>query len=359
MYEKRILNIIDKLKENKLYQLIVTDMMSIFYLTGYKIDVGERIICLYINADGIVKLLVNKLFTIKNVNDYEVIYYSDNDDSIEILSKIINKNEKLGIDKNWSSGNLIKLSQYVKHFNFIDSSYIIDQLRLVKDENEKKLMKKSSIINDIVMEQVSKILKNGIKEIEVVEQIKKMYKDNGADDVSFEPIVSFGKNAANPHHEADNTITQNGDCVVIDIGCLKNNYASDMTRTFFIGEVSKKYEEIYNVVKEANLIGINTSKPGVRMCDVDSAVRNYIESKGYGEYFIHRTGHSIGLEDHEVGDVSASNLDVIKEGQIFSIEPGIYIPELNIGVRIEDLVLITKNGCEVLNKYTKDLIVIK
>ena len=151
---------------------------------------------------------------------------------------------------------------------------------------------------------------------------------------------------------------KSGDSVILDIGCLWNGYCSDMTRTVFIGEVSDRAREVYNVVLEANLRGIAAAKPGNRMCDVDLAARNYIEEKGFGEYFTHRTGHSIGLEDHEFGDVSSVNTDIIKVGQCFSVEPGIYLPDENIGVRIEDLVLITEDGCEVLNDYTKELIVV-
>ena len=134
-------------------------------------------------------------------------------------------------------------------------------------------------------------------------------------------------------------------------------YCSDMTRTVFWKEVSEKGKEVYDIVVEANRRGIEASKPGARMCDIDAACRDYITEKGYGEYFTHRTGHHIGLEDHDYGDVSAVNELVAEPGMIFSIEPGIYLPG-EFGVRIEDLVLITEDGCEVLNKYTKDLQVI-
>ena len=139
---------------------------------------------------------------------------------------------------------------------------------------------------------------------------------------------------------------------------MKDHYASDMTRTVFLGTVSERQREIYEIVLEANLRGIAAAKPGNRMCDVDRACREYIEEKGYGKYFTHRTGHSIGLEDHEAGDVSSVNETVIQPGQCFSVEPGIYLPEEHIGVRIEDLVLITETGCEVLNSFPKDLMVI-
>ena len=117
-------------------------------------------------------------------------------------------------------------------------------------------------------------------------------------------------------------------------------------------------KEIYDIVVEANLRGIAAAKPGNRMCDVDLAARNYIEEKGYGKYFTHRTGHSCGLEDHEYGDVSSVNEDIIKVGQCFSVEPGIYLADEGIGVRIEDLVIITEEGCDSLNHFTKDLIIV-
>ena len=122
--------------------------------------------------------------------------------------------------------------------------------------------------------------------------------------------------------------------------------------------VSEKARKVYEIVREAQQRGIDAARPGARMCDVDNACRSYITEKGYGEFFTHRTGHSIGIEDHETGDVSSVNQSIIQPGQVFSIEPGIYLQEEGIGVRIEDLVLITEDGCEVLNHYPKDLIVV-
>lgn len=358
MNKNRKLKILEEMRKNKIEQLIISDKFSIFYLTGKKIESGERLLVLYLNIDGTSKLVINKLFTqVKDLN-LDFVWYDDEEDAVEILGKIINPQSTLGVDKNWPSGFLIRLNELVGNLKVINSSFIIDNVRLIKDDEEQKFMRESSKINDIAMEKIIPFIKTGVSEKELNLKIREIYKELGCEDVAFEPVIAFGKNAANPHHESDETICKNGDCVVIDIGGIKNNYASDMTRTIFVGEVSNFAREIYEIVREANQIGIKTAKVGVRMCDVDSAVRNYIESKGYGEYFIHRTGHSIGLEDHEAGDVSVKNNEIIKEGQCFSIEPGIYIPEKEIGIRIEDLVIITKDGAEVLNSYTKDLIII-
>ena len=229
---------------------------------------------------------------------------------------------------------------------------------LDKDEKEKDLMRKSSKLNDIAMEKIIPWVAKGLTEKELNAKMREIYKEIGCEDVSFDPITAYGHGAADPHHVTDDSKGKRGDCVILDIGGFKDNYASDMTRTVFIGEVSDRAKEIYDIVVEANRRGIEAAKPGNRMCDVDLAARNYIEEKGFGEYFTHRTGHSIGLEDHEFGDVSSVNTDIIKVGQCFSVEPGIYLPDENIGVRIEDLVIITEDGCEVLNDFTKDLIVV-
>ena len=180
----------------------------------------------------------------------------------------------------------------------------------------------------------------------------------GTEGHSFDPIIGYGANAADPSHVMDNSTVKAGDSVVIDIGCKMNSYCSDMTRTVFYKSVSDHSREVYEIVKEANRRGIAKVKPGVRFCDIDAAARDYITEKGYGKYFTHRLGHSIGIEVHDFGDVSSVNTDKVKVGQIFSIEPGIYLPG-DVGVRIEDLVIVTEDGCEVLNHYSKDLIVVE
>ncbi|MGO1479273.1 M24 family metallopeptidase, partial [Senegalia sp. (in: firmicutes)] len=241
---------------------------------------------------------------------------------------------------------------------FVNGSDIVDYVRMIKDEDEIEIMRESSRLNDLVMEELIPWVGKGLTEKELNSKVREIYKSHGIDEVSFDPITAYAKGAADPHHVTDDTKGKHGDCVILDIGGFYKNYASDMTRTVFLGEVSERQKEIYDIVVEANLRGIAAAKPGNRMCDVDLAARNYIEEKGYGEYFTHRTGHSIGLEDHEFGDVSSVNEDIIKPGQAFSVEPGIYLPEEGIGVRIEDILITTEDGCEVLNKFTKDIIVV-
>ena len=347
MHKNRIDRLIKKMKENNLAHLIISDPYAIFYLLDIKIEPGERALALYLHRDGDLKLLINELFPQDKDIAADLIWYNDVEDGV------------IGIDKFWPAKFLLRLQEIFPDKKYINGSDIVDAVRRVKDEEEKNLMRESSAINDAVMEEIIPWVVKGLNEKELSAKLKEIYKANGVEEVSFEPITAYGRSAADPHHSTDDTCGKLGDCVVLDIGGMYKNYASDMTRTVFIGKASERAREIYEIVKEANLRGIAAAKPGNKMSDVDKAARSYIEEKGYGKYFTHRTGHSIGLECHEAGDVSSVNDSVIEVGQIFSVEPGIYLLDEGIGVRIEDLVLITEDGCEVLNKVSKDLKIVQ
>ena len=339
-------------------QMIISDPAVIFYLTGTWIHPGERMLVLYLNKNGNHKLLVNDLFRQTEDLGVEICYYNDTQDGVEILSQFAQADAPIAIDKNWPARFLLRLQELGCGSRFVNSSAIVDGVRQIKTPAEQDKMRVASQLNDSVMGQLVAVLSEDHTELELKDILQKLYTDAGCQGFSFEPITAFAGNAADPHHRPDGTRGKYGDGVVLDIGGLKDNYCSDMTRTVFLGTVSARQREIYEVVREANLRGIAAAKPGNRMCDVDNAARGYIEEKGFGKYFTHRTGHSIGLEVHEAGDASAVNQAIIQPGQCFSVEPGIYIPEENIGVRIEDLVLITEDGCEVLNSYPKELQVI-
>ena len=357
--DKQKLNaILSAMAEENVPQLIISDPAVIFYLIGAWIHPGERLLVLYLNRNGNHKLLVNDLFRQPGNLGVEIQYYNDTQDGVEILSRIMDASALVAIDKNWPARFLLRLQELKAASGYVNSSSIVDSVRRIKTPDEQEKMRTSSRLNDKVMEKLVKILSEDHTELELKDILQKLYTSAGCEGFSFEPITAFAGNAADPHHEPDASRGKFGDGVVLDIGGLKDNYCSDMTRTVFLGTVSDRQRQIYEVVLEANRRGIAAAKPGNRMRDVDNAARSYIEEMGFGRYFTHRTGHSIGLEVHEAGDVSAVNDAVIQPGQCFSVEPGIYIPEENIGIRIEDLVLITEDGCEVLNRYPKELQVI-
>ena len=350
--------ILGAMEEKSVPQMIIADPLTIFWLTGKMIVPGERLLALYLNVNGNHKLVINELFPQEKDLGVDLVWYNDIQDGVEILSQYLEKDKTIGIDKIWPAKFLLRLQELEAGSRYVNGSMIIDYIRMIKDEKEQELMRESSRLNDAAVEKLIPWVGKGLTERELSAKIREIYKELGCEGVSFEPITAYAKGAADPHHVTDDSRGKRGDCVILDIGAFKNNYASDLTRTVFIGEVSDRAKEIYDIVAEANRRGIEAARPGNRMCDVDAACRDYITEKGFGPYFTHRTGHSIGLEDHEFGDVSSVNEDIIKPGQCFSVEPGIYLPDEGIGVRIEDIVLITEDGCEVLNHFTKDLIIV-
>ena len=353
----RLESILEKMKAENLEQMIISDPASIFYLTGKWIHPGERMLALYISTRGEHKLFVNKLFPITEDLGVEIVWFDDTNNAVEILSEAILKDKAVGVDKNWPARFLIGLMELKAGSSYVNGSLIVDRVRMIKDEAEKDFMREASRLNDLAMEKLKNEVTKGHSEKELMQVLQGIYKELGTDGFSFEPILGFGANAANPHHSNTDKVAEIRDSIILDIGCVKNSYCSDMTRTVFLKEASDKAKEVFEIVLEANKRAINTVKPGARFCDIDAAARDYIASKGYGEYFTHRTGHSIGIDVHDYGDVSAINTDKVEPGMIFSIEPGIYLPG-EIGVRIEDLVLVTEDGCEVLNKADKELCIL-
>ncbi|MFA9375182.1 MAG: M24 family metallopeptidase [Lachnotalea sp.] len=358
MNKERLNKVLVQLKENETEQMIITDPATIFYLTGKWVDPGERLLALYINIEGTNRLFLNELFTVPVDLGVEKVWFSDIEDGVSLIAKVTDSTKTLGIDKNMAARFLLRLMELNSGSTYINASKYVDDVRACKDDEEQKFMKTVSKINDIAMKEFKGLIKSGITEMEMASQMEEIYRNLGADGFSFEPLVGFGKNAAIGHHSAGNAVLKEGDCVLVDVGCKKDNYCADMTRTFFYKSVTEEQKKVYELVKKANETAENMIKPGVRFCDIDQAARTIISEAGYGAKFTHRLGHSIGIEVHEYGDVSSANENMVKEGMIFSIEPGIYLED-NFGVRIEDLVLVTKDGMQRLNNYTKELTIIE
>lgn len=358
MDDRKLSRIKAKMREKGLPQMIISDPVSIYYLTGKWIFPGERFHVLYLNVNDGDCFILNKLFPQNEDLGVPVIYYDDIEDGCEVLAGVTDHRLLLGIDKNWPSRFLLRLQELGGASGYCNGSVIVDKVRQIKDEEEQQAMRESGTRLDRVMGKLIPFVSKGLTEEELSAECLRLIREEGFEGPSFEPITAYAKGAADPHHITDSSKGNRGDCVILDIGGMWKGYASDMTRTVFIGEAGERAREIYEIVLEANLRGIAAAKPGNKMSDVDKAARDYITERGYGEYFTHRTGHSIGLEDHETGDVSLVNDEIIEPGQCFSVEPGIYLYDEGIGVRIEDIVLITEDGCEVLNNYPKEDIII-
>lgn len=359
MNQKRINAVLKEMADRGIDHLIISDPSSIYYLTDYNNNPGERMFVLLLSLDGDHTLFLNRLFYLDQELPIDIVWYEDTDDGAAIVSQYLQDANCVGVDKNWEAKFLMRVME-LSHDEccFEVGSICVDHVRMIKDEKERELMREASRLNDLAIDQVIQLCAKGnMTEIEVTEQVTKILQSLGCSSYSFPAIIGYGANGADGHHEGDHSVLKPGDSIVIDMGGLYKGYCSDMTRTVFYKEVSDEQRKVYELVKKANEAAEAMIKPGVRLCDIDKTARDIISEAGYGKNFNHRLGHFIGRDVHEYGDVSASFDMPVEEGMIFSIEPGIYI-QGEFGVRIEDLVLVTKDGCEVLNSYSKDLLVI-
>jgi Xaa-Pro dipeptidase len=357
MYEARVGRVLANLGEMGLEQILVSDPMSIFWLTGYYTEPYERFFALYLAAARDPVLFCNRLFPDASGSCKNVSVFSDVDDPVPLVSAVTNHEAPLGVDKDLAARWLVPLMSAGAASSFVLGSHAVDDARSVKDAREQDLMRAASATNDHAMAWLVEQVRPGATEASIAERLLAEYRSLGAEGHSFSPIVSFGANAADPHHSPDETVLRPGDPVLFDVGCRQGSYCSDMTRTFFTAAPTEHQRRVYDAVRAANEAAEALVRPGVTFASIDHAARSVIDAAGWGEYFTHRLGHQIGLVDHEPGDVSSAHDEAVRPGQVFSIEPGIYLPG-DIGVRVEDLVIVTDDGCEVLNSYPKELTVL-
>ena len=352
---ERISRVLKKMEEKGITQLIVSDPLSIRFLTGIMVNPGERLYALILRTSGKHTMLLNYLYFVKDTG-FEEVWFSDMEDQISIIADQIDPSVPLGIDKTWPARFLIPLQEKLPELKTVWGSDCVDGVRAVKNEEEIAIMKKASEINDAVMEKVIDFIKEGMTEKEIADFIDSEYLKAGASGTSFDTIVCFGPNAADQHHIPSETRTlKAGECILIDMGCVWQGYCSDMTRTVVIGKANDKQKEIYNVVLEAQLAGLAAVKAGKTGKEVDKAARDIITKAGYGDCFGHSLGHSVGLFIHEKPGLAPSDETVLQAGMIETVEPGIYVPGFG-GVRIEDMVLVTETGCRNLTGSPKELI---
>ena len=350
----RVERVCARMRDAGLRQTIISAPPSIFYLTGLKIAPYERMLALLLESNGTRTLFANPLFAIDvSALPFECVLIADNGDPIAELVKRVAPGP-LGIDKDWPARFLLSLMKQRPSAQPRLGSFAVDETRMIKDDVEIWSMQAASRLNDKVMSKTVNRLHEGMTEIEVAAILADNYAELRADLPIGELVVCFGAAASDPHHKPTRTALTRERCVLMDIFTPVDGYWCDMTRTVYLGTPSDEEVLMYQLVLAANEAAIRAVRPGVPLREIDRAARSVIKDGGYGEFFTHRTGHGIGLELHEAPDVSATSDTLCAPGMIFSVEPGIYKPGL-YGVRIEDLVLVTETGCEVLNTYPKDM----
>lgn len=245
--------------------------------------------------------------------------------------------------------------------NWIATQGVIERFRQIKEETELEKLAKAESIGDLAFKAIvpfiEKHWKDGLTENEVALEIERIMRQNGATATSFSTIVASGAKSSLPHAVPGDEPLKKGDFVVMDFGCVYEGYCSDMTRTVVIGEASDKHREIYETVLAAQQKALEGIRPGLKGKEVDAMARNHIKAAGYGEYFGHGLGHSVGIEIHENPRFSIMEEQVIESGMVITVEPGIYLPGFG-GVRIEDMIVVTKDGIKNLTHSPKELIII-
>jgi Xaa-Pro aminopeptidase len=268
-----------------------------------------------------------------------------------------NRLEKVGIESGYLSVDSYRRYEKALPCQLIPAQALLSQLRSSKDQDELAAMKEAQRITDAAFKEILNFIRPGRTEHEVAARLVYELLRLGGERVSFDPIVAAGANGSKPHAVPGQTVLEQGMFITMDFGCVWGGYCSDMTRTVALGQPTQEMEEVYHTVLQAQLAGIGAARAGISGHDLDGAARAVIEKAGYGEYFSHSFGHSLGLEIHESPTASPSTQTPLPAGAAVSAEPGIYLPG-RFGVRIEDVLILEEGGCEDITASPKNLIVL-
>jgi len=242
---------------------------------------------------------------------------------------------------------------------FVNGVNLLEELRIIKTEQDLDKMRMAARLADEVMDDLTRFIKPGMTEKEIKVKIEELFIEKGAEGLSFSPIVACGTNNSRPHYRENSGVVAKKDVLLLDFGCRYQGFCSDISRTFFIGSISKEEERIYTIAREAQSAAVLSAKEGARCCDVDRQARECIERHNMGHYFLNRTGHGIGFDVHEAPYINGNNIRCLEKGMVFSIEPGICIPG-KVGMRVEDIVAVNHQGkTEILNQFTREIVIIK
>lgn len=327
------------------------------YLTGYQAMPLERLTMAVIPRNGVAKLVVPELEAPRVVPHdgvFDVVPWGETEEPVGIVADLIGAARRAAIgDQTWAIF-LLQLQEALPATTFVSARDLTAALRLVKEPAEVDLLRRSAEAADRVAARLATHPFAGKTERRLAREVSDMILEEGCETVGF-AIVASGPNGASPHHEPDDRVIMPGDSVVIDFGGTIAGYHSDTTRTFHVGEPDAEYQEVYEAVRLAQAAGVDAVRAGVEAEAVDAVAREVIAAAGYGEFFIHRLGHGIGLDGHEDPYLVAGNAQPLAPGMAFSIEPGIYLPG-RFGVRIEDIVVCTEAGADRLNRSPRELV---
>lgn len=349
-----------EMRAQKIDWLFLTPSPNFRYVTGYKALPLERLTMLMLPAQGMPKLIVPRLELLlakEHVTiDCEITSFSETENAIDIVGSIASGS--IAVDPYMWSEKLLKFQSRLEGSTFTDATPLINVVRTVKSTFEQQSLLAAGKAIDWVHEKVASLKFAGRTEREIGEDIKSLIFESGHERVDF-IIVASGPNSASPHHEVSERIVESGDVVVVDIGgTMPSGYCSDCTRTYVVDSIDEEFQQKYDHLQSAQLKAVEGSVVGASCESIDSIARDILNEAGLGEYFIHRTGHGIGLQTHEDPYIVQGNSHKLVDGNAFSIEPGFYI-EGKYGARIEDIVISTNEGPLTCNNRPRNLIIVK
>jgi Xaa-Pro aminopeptidase len=357
-YSDRIERAKSLMEERGVGALLLSVGADLPYFTGYEAMPLERLTMLVVPLDGAPALVVPRLEA-PRVDDrgaFEIRAWDETDDPVALSAHLAGDSGRIALgDTTWSTF-LLRLQALLPDAAFEDASALTRDLRMRKESDEIRYLRQAAEATDRVVVRLESTRFSGRSEGDLAAEVRMMTVEEGHDVATFD-IVASGPNAASPHHEPTDRIIEQGDTVVVDFGGRHWGYCSDTTRTFSIGDPDPEVAAAYEVLERSQAAGRAAVSPGVTAASIDLAARQVIDDAGYGELFIHRTGHGIGLEAHEHPYLVAGNDLLLETGMAFSIEPGIYRPG-EWGMRLEDIVICGESGVDELNRSARHLRVV-
>ena len=354
VYEMRYENIKKILEEKQIDAILISNPYNMQYLSGFSGGTGY----LYFSGSKRV-VLTDSRYTIQakeETDGFEVKQVEKK--YTDLVADLVEQEQIKSIGFEGKDFLCYDLEQWKQTLSSVNWHLLEDEIsnfRIVKTVDELEKIKKAEAIGDLAFEKILSHIKPGVSELEIAAYLEFYMKQNGAEGLSFDTIVASGINSSKPHAVPGRKKIEKGDFVTMDFGCIYQGYCSDMTRTVVVGKASQEQKKIYQIVLNAQCAALEFIKAGYQGCEIDSVARKLIKDAGYGNCFGHGLGHSVGLYIHENPRLSPSEDSIIAENVVETVEPGIYIENFG-GVRIEDLVVVTKDGCENYTKSPKHLI---
>ena len=363
VHRERLTRVAAEAGSRGLDAILITPSSDYLYLLGYSAPPLERLTCLIVRPDAPPTLILPHLEEPLArhelgplADEIELRPWDETEDPFALMSAVLDGRKRVAVQDQMWARFVLRLRATLDGVELTEAGPAINALRRTKSPEEIERLRTAAAAADRAMDAITSQRLSGRTEAAVAAVIRELLRSAGHDEADW-AIVASGPNAASPHHTPGDRLIQNGDSIVLDIGGTANGYASDTTRTAFVDVPPEEFQDLYAVLQEAQAAASEAVRPGIAARAVDRVAREIISDAGYGALFTHRTGHGIGLETHEEPYIVESNEDVLREGDAFSVEPGIYVPD-RWGARIEDIVVCTADGGERLNRSNRDLRVV-